>query len=113
MATKAPAELNVKFSRWRTFFWPVHRWEIKKLLPMLLIFFLIAFNYNVLRTVKDSLVVTAKSSGAEVIPFIKVWMLFPSALFMTWLFSFLSSRLSREKVFFSMVGVFLSYFFIF
>ena len=61
-----------KFGRWRNALWPVHRFELKKLIPMLLIFFLVSFDYNVLRILKDTLVVTAKSSGAEVIPFIKV-----------------------------------------
>lgn len=70
-------------------------------------------NYNILRTMKDSLVVTAKSSGAEVIPFIKVWVMFPSAVLMTFLFTRLTNRLSLEKVFYVMVSIFLVYFFVF
>ncbi len=77
-----------EFSRWRSFIWPVHHFELKKLLPMLLIFFLVSFDYNILRTLKDTLVVTAKGSGAEVIPFIKVWGMFPGAIIMTYLFSY-------------------------
>lgn len=100
----------VEFSGWRAYFWPVHRYELKKLLPLLLILFLISFDYNVLRTLKDTLVVTAKKSGAEVIPFIKVWVMFPGSIFMTWLFTRLSNRLSREAVFYVMVGLFIGYF---
>lgn len=66
-----------EFSGWRAYLWPVHRYELKKLIPMLLIFFLISFDYNILRAMKDPMVVTAESSGAEVIPFIKVWVMFP------------------------------------
>ena len=102
-----------EFGKWRGFFWPVYRYELKKLFPMLAIFFLISFNYNVLRILKDSLIVTAKSSGAEVIPFIKLWALFPGALIMTGLFSYFSSRHSRENVFYIMVGLFLGYFALF
>lgn len=102
-----------EFGKWRGFFWPVHRFELKKLFPMLVIFFLISFNYNVLRILKDSLIVTAKSSGAEVIPFIKVWALFPGALILTATFSYFSSHYSRERVFYLMVGIFLSYFTLF
>lgn len=102
-----------EFSRWRTFFWPVHNHELKKLIPMLLIFFLVFFDYNVLRTLKDTLVVTAKSSGAEVIPFIKVWVMFPGALLLTFLFTRLSNRLTREIVFYVMISLFLLYFFVF
>lgn len=103
----------VEFEGWRAFFWPVHRHELKKLIPMLLIFFLLFFDYNVLRNLKDTLVVTAKSSGAEVIPFIKVWVMFPGAILLTFLFTRLSNRLNRERVFYAMVGIFLIYFALF
>ena len=79
---------------------------------MLLIFFLISFDYNILRTLKDR-IVTAKSSGAEVIPFIKVWVMFPSAILMTILFTRLSNYFSRENVFYMMMGSFLLYFALF
>lgn len=102
-----------EFSKWRAFFWPVHGFEMRKFLPMFILFFLIFFDYNVLRTMKDALVVTAKSSGAEVIPFIKVWVMFPGALLMTWIFTRLSNRLSFEMVFYSIMGLFLAYFFLF
>lgn len=80
---------------------------------MLLIFFLFYFDYNILRTLKDTLVVTAKSSGAEVIPFIKVWVMFPGSVIMTYLFTRLSNRLNQEKVFYAMISFFLVYFFVF
>src|SRR5262249_4906317 len=102
-----------EFSPWRAYLWPVHNYELKKLLPMFAIFFLISFDYNVLRTMKDTLVVTAKSSGAEVIPFIKVWGMFPGAILMTLLFTRLSNWLSRETVIYVMLSLFLVYFFIF
>lgn len=102
-----------EFSRWRSYVWPVHHYELKKLIPMLLMFFFISFDYNVLRTLKDSLLITAKSSGAEVIPFVKVWAMFPGAILMTFLFTWLSNRMSRERVFYIIFSLFLSYFFIF
>lgn len=102
-----------EFSAWRRYLWPVHYHELKKLIPMLCIFFFIAFDYNVLRTLKDSLLITAKSSGAEVIPFVKVWAMFPGAVFMTFLYAWLSNRFSSEKVFYIVFSIFLSYFFIF
>jgi len=101
------------FGKWRAFFWPIHRWELKKFLPMFFMFFLISFNYNALRAYKDSMVVTASNSGAEAIPFIKVWAILPSALLLTFLFTRLANRFSREKVFYLMMTLFLSFFFIF
>lgn len=102
-----------EFSGLRTFFWPVHRYELKKLLPMLAIFFLLSFDYNVLRCMKDTLVITAEKSGAEIIPFIKVWVMFPTSVLMTYIFIRLSNHYSRETVFYSMMSLFLGYFFIF
>lgn len=102
-----------RFSRWRRMLWPIHRQELRKLIPLLLLFFLVSFDYNILRTMKDTLVVTAKASGAEVIPFIKVWVMFPGAVLMTYLFTRLSNRFSRETVFYSIFILFLGFFFLF
>lgn len=102
-----------QFSQWRRYLWPVHTYELKKLIPMLLIFFFISFDYNILRTLKDSLLITAKSSGAEVIPFVKVWAMFPGAVLMTILFTWLSNRLPRDTVFYIIISIFLIYFAIF
>jgi len=80
---------------------------------MLFMFFLISFNYNALRAYKDSMVVTAPQSGAEAIPFIKVWAILPAAILLTFLFTRLANRFSREKVFYIMMCLFLAFFFIF
>lgn len=101
------------FGKWRSFFWPIHRHELKKFLPMFFIFFLIAFNYNVLRSYKDSIVITASKSGAEAIPFIKLWAVLPSAILFTLLFTRLSNWFTREKVFYVVFSIFLGFFFLF
>ncbi len=102
-----------EFGRFRSWFCPVHKSELKIFLPLLLIFFFICFNYNILRAAKDSLVVTAPSSGAEVIPFMKVWVILPMALLMTILFTRLANRYTTEKVFYIMMSIFLGFFTIF
>lgn len=99
------------FGKFRSFFWPIHRYELRKFLPMLAILFLVTFNYSILRNMKDALVVTA--SGAEVIPFIKVWAMLPGAIFMTVFFTRLSSKYSQERVFYIMISIFLACFALF
>lgn len=101
------------FSKLRAFLWPVHSSELRKFGPMFVIFFLICFNYSILRATKDALVCTAPSSGAEALPFLKVWAILPMALLFTFLFTRLSNRLSREKVFYTMMTIFLSFFLLF
>ena len=102
-----------EFGKIRAFLWPVHRHEYRKVLPMLLLFFLICFNYNVLRAAKDALIVTAPQSGAEAIPFIKVWAIIPAVFLVTYLYTRVSNRFSRERVFYMMTLFFLIYFFLF
>lgn len=101
------------FSPIRAFLWPVKAFELKKFLPLFLMAFFIGFNYNILRNMKDALLITAASSGAEVIPFIKVWGILPGAFLMTFIYSRLNNRLSRDRVFYSMVGLFLLFFTVF
>src|SRR5438105_2623823 len=48
-----------EFGKWRSFFWPVHNFELKKLLPMFMLFFFINFNYTILRDTKDTLIVAS------------------------------------------------------
>ncbi|MBA3604229.1 MAG: AAA family ATPase, partial [Parachlamydiaceae bacterium] len=102
-----------EFSGFRLFLWPIHRHELKKLIPMLIIFFLISFDYNVLRTMKDTLVMYAPASGAEVLPFLKVWAMFPGTLLMTWIFTRLSNQFARQTVTYILLSAFLIYFFLF
>lgn len=95
----------------RSCIWPVHRNEVRKLLPMLAIVFLLCFNYSILRNMKDTVVVTA--SGAEVIPFIKVWVMLPMAVLLTTLFAKLSNHYSQERVFYYIISGFLACFALF
>lgn len=104
---------KLEFGKWRSFFWPIHRWELKKFLPMFCMFFLIAFNYNSLRSYKDTMLVTAQDSGAEAIPFIKVWLVLPCAILFTIFFTSLANRFSREKVFYIMMSFFIAFFALF
>lgn len=101
-ATKA------EFGKIRSFFWPVHNHELKKLLPMFLIFFCISFNYTILRDTKDTLIVTA--SGAETIPFLKFWGVVPSAIIFMLAYAKLSNILSKENLFYVTIAPFILFF---
>lgn len=80
---------------------------------MLLISFLICFNYYLLRIVKDTIIITAPSSGAEALPFLKVWAILPTALLMTFLFTRISNVLTRRTVFYAMIWFYIAYFVVF
>lgn len=101
------------FGKLRALFWPIYASEHKKFVPMFLIFFLICFNYSILRATKDSLIVTAPSSGAEALPFLKVWAILPAALLFTFIFTRLSNWFKRENVFYVLMSIFLGFFLFF
>lgn len=101
------------FGSLRSILWPIHRHELKKLVPLIIIIFLLCFNYTILRNVKDVIVITAKSSGAEVLPFIKVWIILPAAVLITWVFTKLSRTFKREHVFYILTSFFLGYYLLF
>jgi len=102
-----------EFSKIRNFLWPIYNYELKKLIPMFLLFFLISSVYNMLRNMKIALVVTAEQTGAEIIPFLKIGAVLPGALLFTYIFTKLINRYSREHVFYAMLSGFLIYFALF
>ena len=59
-------------------------------------FFFILFNYTILRDTKDVLVVTARGSGAEIIPFLKTYVNLPGAIGFTVLYSNVRAQLSAS-----------------
>lgn len=99
------SEADSQFGTLRSLFWPIYPREVRKLLPMIFMLFLICFNYSVLRNMKDAIVITA--SGAEVIPFIKVWAILPASIIITLIFTKLSNLYSQERVFYLMTSSFL------
>ncbi len=104
---------NEKFGKWRSFFWPVHQHELKKLLPMFLMFFFISFVYSILRNAKDALLITAPGSGAEAIPFLKVGGVVPAAVIFMLIYAKLSNVLSKEKLFYATITPFIIFFLLF
>jgi len=105
--------MTEKFGKIRAFLWPIYRSEMRMFLPLFLIFFFVGFNYSILRATKDALVVTARSSGAEALPFLKVWAILPMAFLFTFIFTRVSNWLSRERIFYAMMSIFIAFFLIF
>ena len=102
-----------EFSKWRAFFWPIYNHELKKIIPMLFLFFCISFNYTILRDTKDTLIVTAPGSGAEAIPFLKVWGVLPSAVLFMLVYSKLSNIFSKKTLFYGTITLFITFFTLF
>jgi AAA family ATP:ADP antiporter len=99
--------------RWRARLWPIETFELKKILPLLFMKFFISFTYGVLTTMKDAFVVTAKGSGAEVIPILKGWIVLPVALGAVLLYSKLTNIFSRTRLFYGIILTFMAFIFLY
>jgi len=95
----------------RDFLWPIYGAEHKKFLPLSVMMALVLFNYSMLRSVKDGLVVTG--IGTEAVSFLKTYFVFPSAILATFLYSLLCQFMDYKKVFYVFAGLFGLYFFAF
>lgn len=103
------------FSSHRERFWPIHRQELKKFLPLALIMFCVIFNYTIVRMLKDSFVVTAfpGKRGEEVISYIRIFFDLPMAVLLITAYAKLSNILTREQLYFSCLFPFIAFFLLF
>ncbi|KAH7366072.1 hypothetical protein KP509_18G062100 [Ceratopteris richardii] len=91
-------------------FFGVETTTLKKVIPLGMMFFCILFNYTILRDTKDVLVVTAKGSSAEIIPFLKTWVNLPMAIGFMLIYTKLSNVLSKEALFYACIIPFIAFF---
>ena len=103
----------MSFSEIQKKLFPITQQEMKKVVPMTLLLFLLCVSSCILRNLKDAVLLIGNGSGAEVIPFIKVWGMLPAATLMAWLFSRLSHRFNRETAFYIIISSFLTYYLLF
>lgn len=97
-----------EFSKLRAMFFPIHGYEIKKVLPMGMIFFFILYNYTCLRNIKDAIVVP--ESGGAVIPFLKTYCVTPAAILFMVVYVKMSNMFSKENLFYATITPFLIFF---
>lgn len=102
-----------EFGPIQSFLWPIHGYELKKIIPMLILFGCVSFNYTVLRDAKDALVVNAPGSGAEAIPFLKFWGVLPGSVIFMLAYAQLSRFLSKASLFYASMAPFILFFALF
>ena len=100
-----------RLSSLKDILWPIERSEMKLFAPMALMMFCVLFNFGALRSIKDSLVVP--NIGAEVISFLKLWLVLPSTIIFTLIYVKLSNMLNYEHMFYLIVSFFLGFFLLF
>lgn len=102
------SETTQEFGKWRSRLWPIHKFELKKVLPMVAMVFLVLFLYTILRDLKDSMVVT--NCGAGAIVFLKVAGTVPVAILFMVLYTKFSNILTKKQLFYASIVPFVVFF---
>ena len=89
-------------------FAPIHKGEWLKFFCMGSMLCCILFNYNILRALKDGLIVP--NIGAEAISFVKMYAITPAAISFMVLYTYLTNILTFQKIFLYIAGFFLIFF---
>ncbi|MBX9889893.1 MAG: NTP/NDP exchange transporter [Amoebophilaceae bacterium] len=105
--TSIPSRLK-KFS---SLIWSLQKHELPKFFAMAILMFLILLNQNLIRGIKDSLIVTM--IGVQVISFIKLFVEMPVGVFFVVIYTIMCNKMSTEKAFRCILLFFLSFFILF
>ncbi|KJV56907.1 ADP,ATP carrier protein 1 [Orientia chuto str. Dubai] len=103
--------ISLNFSKIFNHIWPVHRCELPRFLLMTALMFCILLIQNLIRALKDSIVITM--IGTETTSFLKIWGVLPAACLMTIVYIKLVNVVKNEKVFYIILLAFLIFFFAF
>jgi len=85
----------------------------KQLVPMAFLFFCMAVINTFLDSAKDAMVITLSGGGAEVLPFLLPYAVFPSSILFVVVFAWLSVHFSRRTLFNIITIFFTAYFVLF
>lgn len=98
-------------SKIRTILWPIKRYELAKFIPMATLMFCVLFNQNILRILKDSILISEIS--AEITSFAKVYCVTPAATIFVIIYAKLINHLTFDKIFYYLVAFFTGFYVIF
>lgn len=107
----ANLQSNSLKSKLRNIFWPIYGNELRKFIPMSALMFCVLFNQNVLRILKDSILITEIS--AEVASFAKVYCVTPFAALFVIIYAKMLNHLSFERIYYYLTSFFVAFFIIF
>ncbi len=98
-------------SKLRTIFWPIKRSELPKFIPMSALMFCVLFNQNILRILKDSILISEIS--AEVTSFTKVYCVTPAAAIFVIIYAKLINHMTFDRIFYHLVAAFTGFYILF
>ena len=102
------------FGKLKSIFWPIHRYELKKFLPMSFLMFCVLFVYTMIKDLKDVFILKyATCGGTELLPVLKLWFVMPMAVMFASVFTFLVNKFGNKKTFYIVICTFLLFYLLF
>ena len=92
---------------------PIYNSELKRFIPMCGLIYFTIFAFHLLRSIKDSLIMTAPGSGAEVLSFLKIYMVMPTTIVASIFYMRLRKKLNLYQTYHWIIGIFVLFFFCF
>lgn len=108
MANPQSSSLKYKL---KNILWPIHNSELGKFIPMSGLMFCVLFNQNILRILKDSILISEIS--AEIVGFTKVYCVTPAAALFVIIYAKMANSLSFSRIFYYLTSVFVGFFAVF
>ncbi|MFK8040505.1 MAG: Npt1/Npt2 family nucleotide transporter [Rickettsiaceae bacterium] len=99
------------FTKFKQIFWPIHDHEKRRFLLISFLMFCTLFNQNILRILKDSVLISEVS--VEIISFTKVYCVTPLAALFVIIYANMLNHLSFERIYYILISVFVGVFLIF
>lgn len=90
---------------------PIEKHELNKFMSFTLMLLFIIVNFNIMRNLKDSLLVA--NLGAEVISFVKLWLVTPSSILVLIIYSMMCNKFNSCTIFTIFLSVFIGFTFLF
>ena len=87
------------FQKISWFFWPVKQEEQSKTLPMFAVLFLVSFVYNILRTLKLTILLAEPDLPSQAISYLKIFAIMPAAIIFTWFTTKMQTALGQKGTF--------------
>ncbi len=105
------ATQSQEFGFIRSKFFPVHKREQKKIVPLIFLFFFITLNYGILRALKDTFILSR--GGAKLLSQVKLFGVIPMMMVFKFAYDTVSKKTNRNGRIYTLIGFFTSFLLLF